>query len=131
MKYFIYWNLHKDVYSLRGRHGRVVCHAVAVHVHGAQFRVGQKGRDRVLESGHKNVHAGVSGEGHALTCQPPSKRYAGLTRVTYNPRKYETFVTVNGERPVISADEVWMVIEENRPRLYARGLVYARQEKAA
>ncbi len=130
MKYFIYWNLHKDVYSLRGRHGRVVCHAVAVHIHDAQFRVGQKGRERVLESGHKNVHAGVSGEGHALTRQPPSKQYADFVRVTYNPRKYSTFVTVTGERPVICADEVWMVIEEGKPRLYAHGLVYEKQHAA-
>ena len=130
MKYFIYWNLHKHVYSVRGSNGRVVCHANAVHVFDAQFRVGQKGRKRVLLTGHKNVHAGVTGKGHALSRQPPSKRYAGFTRVTYDPRKYEHFVTVAGQKPVIGADEVWMVIENGKPRLYARGLAYEQKSAA-
>lgn len=121
---FIYWNLHKDLYSLRGTHGRIVAHARAIHLTNASFPVSQAGRARVLATGHKNVHAGVRGEGRQLKRRPPMSRVRGWRRVTYNPHKYDSFVTASDERPVVGAEEVWMVIVDGRPRVYARGLEY-------
>lgn len=127
---YIYWNLHKDIYSLRGTHGRVVAHAPAIHLTHASFPVSQAGRARVLATGHKNVHAGVRGEGRQRKRRPPLSRFRGWRRVTYNPHKYDSFVTSSDERAVVGADEVWMVIVDGKPRVYARGLEY-KEEKAA
>ena len=90
----------------------------------------EKGRQRVIASGHKNVHAGVRGEGRRVSEQPNLSRFRGWRLVTYNPRKHSSFVTSSDGRPVQAADEVWMVIVDGKPRVYARGLEY-KQRMAA
>jgi hypothetical protein len=121
---FVYWNLHKDVYSLRGTDGRVVAHTSAIHIADASFPVSQSGREQVLASGHKNVHAGVRGSGQQAKRRPHLHQLRGWRRVTYNPHKYDSFITASDERPVVGASEVWMVIVDGRPRVYARGIEY-------
>lgn len=118
---FVYRNLHQDCWSIRSKTtGRVVAHADHVELSGARFKVSQAGRRRVLEEQRKNVHAGV--EGTLVGYHPagmggfPSQRYAvgersegpgqSLKAVTYNPYKYETFVTRGDEAPIEGAEEV-------------------------
>jgi hypothetical protein len=92
MRVFVYFNLHKRVWSVRaleGEHkGRVLQHASALCLADCTFKVSEAGRQRVLRERQKNVHAGVKG---TLVAAPP----AGLAlprRVTYDPYKYTTFV---------------------------------------
>lgn len=88
----IYRNLHRPGvwFSVRDvKTGRVVAHATRITVRDVTFKVSAAGRAKVLATGHKNVHAFVVG-----TYDP---EIAGAfldtdTEVTYNPRKYETFV---------------------------------------
>ncbi len=63
MRVYLYWNLHKHLFSVRNtKTGLVVDHARRVKMTNVTFAVGQKGRERVLAEGRKNVHAGVRGE---------------------------------------------------------------------
>lgn len=96
----------------------------------ARFLVGAAGQARVRSEGRKNVHAGVSGEWMARSESDTSsdivnmfhddamKRDAVL--VTYNPYQNDTFVTVNGGKPVYSADTVAMfALPNERPYVLA------------
>lgn len=127
MRAFVYWNLHKHLFSVRDtRTGRVAHHARRVDLRDVTFAVGAKGRERVLAERRKNVHAGARGEVAAIdggTFDP-----AGWEGVTYNPYRHATFVRVADEAPVSGADEVAMVIEDGKARVYARGLRLAAAE---
>ena len=57
-KYYIYWNLHRNVYSVRLR-GRVVAHCENILATNVTFQVSEPGRQRVLKERRKNVHAFV------------------------------------------------------------------------
>lgn len=118
---YVYWNLHKDRYSVR-RGTRVQRHADFVHLENVKFSVSESGRQRVIREKRKNVHAGVRGEDRAPKTAPSTR---GWRRITYDPYRFDHFVTVSGERPVVGADELVGKIVGGRARLYARGLEYA------
>lgn len=141
MRAFVYWNLHRDLFSVRNtRTGRVEAHAQMVVIHDATFAVSQAGRARVLRERRKNVHAGVRGEVAHVEMHPfdgwpradlpkmdEEISVRGWTRVTYNPYRFTTFVRASDERPLEGAEEVRMVIRGGRARVYARGLKYAEE----
>jgi len=102
----IYRNLHADCWSVqqrvrqettRGfRHvWRVVCHTDAAVLTNVAFKVYERGRQQVLKTGHKNVHAyayGVWAEDQ--TPEPEVPHF----QVEYNPRRHRTFVAFRGEQ---------------------------------
>jgi hypothetical protein len=71
MKYDVYFNLTKKLYSLRpceGEHkGRVVAHCETVSMSDVVFRVSEAARKRVLRDKQKNVHAVARGT--VISCQ--------------------------------------------------------------
>ncbi|ASZ75520.1 hypothetical protein KIW74_gp08 [Mycobacterium phage Kimona] len=120
---FAYRNLHKAQWSLKamtGPHkGKVIGHADEVSLMGAEFKVSEAGRRRVLAEKKKNVHAGVVG----LIALPPANAwddqdfdpeawYDGLPagvghrklKVSYNPYRAGAFMV--GDEPVRVADVV-------------------------
>jgi hypothetical protein len=121
MKCFIYRNLHKpgQTYSfkvLEGEHkGRVVAYAQSFLVKDVQFVVRERGRQKVIDTGHKNVHAGIVGE--VIEAYRPQSRlpntikdgptYIDINRpsrvVKYNPYKAATFYDTKTNEPVHSA----------------------------
>ena len=84
---FVYFNLHKKVWSVR-QSGKVVGHTEHIMLKDCRFLVGKKGRERVIREGKKNVHAGVSG--YIVDNVPNGYSHQELT---YNPYKYEGFVS--------------------------------------
>ncbi len=109
MKAFVYFNLRKKCYSIKAlegeNKGRVIAHARRVYMEDVTFKVSEAGRQRVLSTKRKNVHAGVQGTlighvPHGAVSAPEFDR-TGLTKITYNPYKRGAFVTVND--PVIEA----------------------------
>ena len=118
---YVYWNLHKDLFSVR-KDGRVRRHANLVQLRNVKFSVSEAGRQRVLASKNKNVHAGLRGDDCATS---PEFKTRGWRRITYDPYRFDHFVTVAGERSVVGAEELVGKIVGGRARLYARGLEYA------
>lgn len=115
MKVFVYWNLHKNVWSVKALDGkdkgRVIYHANNVVLHDCTFKVSQAGRQRVLRDQCKNVHAGVVGTLGMVNI--PVSYLPHNIPVTYNPYKYETFVRKdNPDVPVMNAD--WVYMDESR-----------------
>lgn len=66
MRVEVYWNLHKNRFSVRALDGRdkgiVIAHCEYVALTDATFHVQQAGRRRVIETGRKNVHAVIRGD---------------------------------------------------------------------
>jgi hypothetical protein len=120
MRVFVYWNVHKCRFSIKAldglAKGRVVAHADEVLIRDAEFRVNQKGRERVRATGRKEVHARIVGhleawKGDATGAHPNAywtgcdSSYARFARtdghpVTYNPYRDTAFRYVE---PTLSA----------------------------
>ncbi len=106
---FVYWNLHKRLWSVRDRAtGRVVAHAESLSLVAAVFVVSEAGRRRVLSEGRKNVHAGVAGAYCPAETPRPGSVPEDGTPVTYNPRTGPTFVRRDTGAPVLSAARVYL-----------------------
>ena len=115
-KVFVYYNLHKHKWSVKDvKTGRVIGHYYDVSLYNAKFKVSEAGRARVLKEKRKNVHAGVEGY---LTTDVLARKMDGTIlwesqserhRVTYDPYKYDTFVTVSDKEPIHKAYFVRMV----------------------
>ena len=92
LKVFVYFNLHKKVFSIKAMEGvdkgRVVGYSTHVLLRDAKTKVSEAGRQRVLREGRKNVHAGLVG---VLESLGDLGRLEGKS-VVYNPYKYSTFV---------------------------------------
>jgi hypothetical protein len=103
MRVFVYFNLHKKCFSVKALEGadkgRVIAHRDALMLHSAVFKVSEAGRQRVLRERKKNVHAGVVGQWFDTV---PYALDNG-TAITYNPYKYNTFVELGTEAPVLTA----------------------------
>jgi hypothetical protein len=126
MRIEAYYNLHKQCLSARptGRYG-YVRHYQFLAVKNVKFAVQPAGRQKVLNEKKKNVHAFVRGD--MVTWSPHRKegefydpmdidvsveRFREDDRyreVTYNPYKYESFVTADSKYPIYEADHVWII----------------------
>lgn len=123
MKVFVYFNLHRKIWSIRALEGekknRVVGHAVGVYLTDVTPKVSEAGRQRVLREKAKNVHAGLVGnligvsDDCALFKDYPRDNlpaFKGGEAVTYNPYKYSTFVKKNEtSQKMVHADLAVMV----------------------
>lgn len=104
----IYWNLHKKLYSVR-RDGIVQLHAQAFILSDVKLAVQPAGRQRVLDTGRKNVHAFVRGRevGVYEHYQTPEHWETGEFKlIGYNPWLHPTFYEVFTQQPVNRADYV-------------------------
>jgi hypothetical protein len=109
----IYWNLHKDCFSVRARTGRDAGRVIAHIAHGvlrnARFVVNQGGRKRVIAERRKNVHAFIRGEWAGIDTSTD-----GIA-ITYNPYLHDTFVEKHTGQPVLAAEVVHLVVASSRP----------------
>lgn len=143
MKVAVYWNLHKSTFSIQARsgplYGRVLTHAQWIRLDGPiQFHVIEGGRQRVLKTGHKNVHAYVIGY-LAAWASPDGKDLRGVwddadedaaeyamenwDLATYNPRKNTSFVEPITDTPVNGAAMAYLCHSGNggKPEIYFTG----------
>ena len=108
MKVFVYYNLHKHVWSIKAlegaQKGRVIAHSPTVLLHNATGKVSEAGRQRVLCEKRKNVHAGIVG---TLVHTGVEGYFPGLP-VTYNPYKYTSFVYKDTEEPYNGSQYCYM-----------------------
>jgi uncharacterized protein YvpB len=102
MKVFVYYNLHRKLWSvkaLEGEHkGKVIAHRHEVVLHKPKPKVSEAGRQRVLHERRKNVHAGLVGDWLEQKCIQPDGDL-----ITYNPYKYTSFVYADNEQPFTGA----------------------------
>jgi len=103
MKVAVYFNLHKNIFSVQSRekesYGRVIDHVESVVLKAPKFVVRQAGRKKVIKDKKKNVHAFVVG--HITSGVETSSKEEV---VTYNPYKYKSFVKENTREEVSKAE---------------------------
>ena len=117
MQVRVYWNLHRKCFSVQHK-GRVVLHAEQVGLKGVTFKVNENGRQRVLSSKRKEVHAYVCGE----LCEiDEAVTDVELRYVSYNPYANETFVCKNmKDTPIAEAGAAFLFIDATqRPVIWA------------
>lgn len=89
LKVFVYWNLHKNTYSIRAmegeKKGRVVGYADLIYLENARGKVSEAGRLRVIREKSKNVHAGIVG-------YVTDRIFSASERLRYNPYETDAFV---------------------------------------
>lgn len=106
MRVFVYFNLHRKIWSVRAlegeNKGRVIEHATDLCLFDCTFKVSEAGRQRVLREKCKNVHAGVVG---TIVCALPDELLFSR-RITYDPYQYESFVDFDTKAPQYKADWV-------------------------
>ena len=107
MKAFVYYNLHRKMWSVKALEGeckgKVVAHRRDVVLHKPVAKVSEAGRKRVLTERKKNVHAGLIGEWRDLNIL-----MAEGDEITYNPYKYSSFVYKDDETPFTGASVALM-----------------------
>lgn len=96
MKVFVYWNLHKKLWSVKAlegpQKGKVIDRVSQITLANVEGKVSEAGRQRVLREDRKNVHAGLVGY-TAITASFEDDLIVGIgDTITYNPRKYTSFV---------------------------------------
>lgn len=113
MKVFVYFNLHKNLWSVRALEGpcrgKVIAHRASLMLRDCVFKVSEAGRQRVLRERCKNVHAGVVG---TLWDEAVPGDVCCREGVTYNPYLYSTFVERATLTPTFAAQ--WAMFSDNR-----------------
>ena len=104
MRVEVYFNLHKKTFSVRNcKTGLVMIHTDNIWVEDPVFVVRKAGREKVLRERKKNVHAFVRGTWMPdLLVEDASKLHhiEVSKEVTYNPYKYDSFVTKHDAKPI-------------------------------
>ncbi len=97
----VYWNIRRKCWSvLDARTRRVIRHDTHLVLRDASFSVSERGRQRVLESRTKSVHAFATG-----TPEPGAQRIPDNARhVFYNPFRTDLFRFVDSGEPVSVVD---------------------------
>lgn len=121
MRVFVYWNLHRNLWSVKALEGpdkgRVIHRTPFLILSDVEGRVSEAGRQRVLREGRKNVHAGIvgtwAGLGFYTDFMHIAREIMGIgDRITYNPRKYQSFVHAVDESRFEGA--AYAVFDNNR-----------------
>lgn len=121
MKVFVYYNLHKHLWSVKAlegeNKGRVIAHREFVLLANAEPKVSEAGRQRVLKEKRKNVHAGIVGEWKAEHKVEFYFNFFDLesSHITYNPYKYDTFVYAHGTHDRWMGSPVVMMSAFDKP----------------
>jgi len=95
----VYRNLHKKCLSVLHRTctgWRLWKHAPSIQLRNVAFKVSIAGRNRVLQSNHKNVHAFVQGE----LCNDAHDDASFPIRIKYNPYTAAHFFDVETNEPI-------------------------------
>ena len=123
MKVFVYFNLHKKMWSVKAlegpEKGRVVARTGYVELENVRPRVSQKGRERVLREKRKNVHAGLVGEwvgyGVSVYNVPLPEN-----EITYNPYKSGNFYyRQTPESDYTGSDFAELLVRDGKAKVFA------------
>ena len=122
MRVEVYYNLHKNVFSVRHK-GKVIAWGNRVTIENPEYVVREKGRQKVLEEGRKNVHAFVRGtlsDINNFKFGKIQQRLSEPREVTYNPYKYDSFVDGSTYQPVKKSKWARLIKKGNdNPRIFS------------
>ena len=113
----VYKNLHKNQWSIK-QGSLVIAHADNLIMRQCKFKVNETGRQKVLKTQSKNVHAVIEG----FICDKiPDDTYSSdddchyYRCVSYNPYKFSFFYDKNDYSPIYMAGWVDMDVNDIDP----------------
>lgn len=113
----VYFNLHKNCFSIRDKiENRVIFYSHFLYLENAKFIVRQSGRNKVLETKVKNVHAYIEAE--LIIPQPSFLTEPKGTKIRYNPYLFDSFVDAE-QNPVYNAEKVYLSVISGKPFILA------------
>jgi hypothetical protein len=114
----VYWNLHKQCFSVRScKTGRVIQHSDGLNLRNVKYVVRQAGRRKVLQEKKKNVHAFV--RGYIYDKPLPLHERTQCGKATYNPYKYTSFVDKKYGKPLDESSHASLGIDaDGKPVIY-------------
>lgn len=100
MKVFVYFNLHRKLWSIKAMEGenkgKVIGHESFISLAQAYPKVSKAGRKRVLKDKQKNVHAGIVGYRSEKLVEALFENLdLSAEHVTYNPYLHDSFYYAN------------------------------------
>lgn len=119
----VYFNLRNGYWSVKYK-DRVALYAKNLCLSKCLFKVSEAGRQRVLRTRQKNVHAYVEGTFECLLSEKEidfNLRTWKSEQIRYNPYETKTFISVETKFPVREADLV--VLENGFKKVYAMAAV--------
>lgn len=103
----VYWNSRKKIFSvLNGKNP--VFHTKAISLNNVRFKVSKSGREKVLKTNIKGVHAFVCGD-FTTNWVDVSNEF------TYNPFKHECFVDRKTGAKLDTCKQVYLYTEDGKP----------------
>ena len=101
----VYKNLHNGMLSIK-QNGLVVAHVQNIILYDANCKVSDSGRERVLQSKSKNVHAFITGYVKHININNASDLINKLqciqhSKFSYNPYKFNFFYMLSNNTPAI------------------------------
>ena len=114
----VYWNLHKNCFSVRScKTGRVIDHVNGINLRDVNYVVRQAGRRKVLKEKKKNVHAFV--RGYIYDNLISLSKDTEIACATYNPYKYTSFIDKKYGKPIDKSDYVSLCTGyDGKPQIY-------------
>ena len=120
----VYWNLHKDVWSVRScKSGLVIDHKPHMTIRDGYFSVWKSGQKRVREEGKKNVHAFAVGY---IAQEQDIDSSAYHHKVSYNPYKNDFFMRSSAElgSEEVSRDFVGNIRMESEMKVLSNAVIW-------
>lgn len=118
MRVFVYRNLRKKCWSIKALEGpykgTVIEYSEIVVLSNVYQKVSENGRQRVLRTKQKNVHAGIVGHLSNLKELPVDK----LEELYYNPYTTKHFVRKNDNKMFISSSWCILNSSDNSVKVY-------------
>lgn len=117
----VYWNVKNHKFSVQHKlpqGWRLDCHVGGMfwyELENVKFHVSEKGRQRVLKTGQKNVHAWMEGDWVRDYCVMPFDP-AMAHRVRYDPF-YDEYFNILGTE-IKEVDRLFFGVQVGRPQIY-------------
>lgn len=103
-KALVYWNSHRKCFSVKYA-GEKVQHVDRLWMEDCTFKVRESGRQKVLQTKRKNVHAFIKGIVHLS--YPTGLRRTN-EQIKYNPYRHERFVLDRGGQEYVIKSCKWL-----------------------
>lgn len=128
-KFYIYRNLHGRCFSIKHK-GRIIEYTTNIIAINPEFKVSEKGRQRVIKESRKNVHAYVVCSNFLVPSSFAYQLYGVLEEgeVTYNPYTDTSFMT-NG-KPIFKANYAQLTITNNKSKVIHGSSITLIEERA-
>ena len=124
MRVEVYWNLHRNQWSVRAcKTGKIIAHVSSIVLEDVRWVVQPAGNERVRREGKKNVHAFARGTVvDSSTYNHGWSRDNSWTEVTYNPYVDRHFVERTAWRKPITTSKCGLLTHNGygKPKVWAK-----------